>query len=80
MQIYVRYLRLRAQTVGVNDMASTPMHLRDATACLIAMTATRWVRGEVNMVDTLKPDSGQSPIKLTCVISYRLKLILNVDF
>jgi len=41
MQIYVR--RLRLLTIGANDVTSAPMRLRDATACLIAMTVTRWV-------------------------------------
>jgi len=30
---------------------SMVMHLRDVIACLIAMAATCWVQGEVNMVD-----------------------------
>lgn len=38
-----RYLRLHAQATVVNDATNTPMRLRDATACLIAMTATCWM-------------------------------------
>lgn len=30
---------------GVNDVDGAPMHLRDATARLIAVTATRWPHG-----------------------------------
>jgi len=75
LQIYVRRLHLPI-TIGANDVTSAPMCLRDATACLIAMTVTRWVQ-EVNMlnqVDTLKPESGQSSIKIN------LRYFLSINF
>jgi len=57
---------------------SAPMHVRDAMACLIAITVTRRVQkvNMLNQINTLKPESGQSSIK----INLRYFLSIKVNF